>query len=59
LRGPGILGEARLRVAGIDAAEWEHIRALQDFPLGVDVWLVARDGDLAVIPRSTQVRLET
>ena len=58
LQGPGIAREARLPVRGILAGEWERLRALMDFPLGVDIWLAARDGDLAVIPRSTRFRVE-
>jgi len=57
LQGPGIAGEARLSVRGIPAEEWGRLQALMDFPLGLDIWLAARDGDLAVIPRSARFRV--
>lgn len=54
LSGPGIAGSARLAVGGIALGEYAALQALVDFPLGVDVWLAAADGTLAVIPRSSQ-----
>jgi alpha-D-ribose 1-methylphosphonate 5-triphosphate synthase subunit PhnH len=54
LSGPGIAGTAPLAVAGISPAEFAGLQALADFPMGVDLWLAAADGTLAVIPRSTR-----
>ena len=54
LSGPGIAGSARLGVAGISSAEFAALQALVDYPMGVDIWLAAADGTLAVVPRSTQ-----
>jgi alpha-D-ribose 1-methylphosphonate 5-triphosphate synthase subunit PhnH len=50
--GPGVQGEARLGITGICREEWHRLRGLMDFPLGVDIWLAAADGHLAVLPRS-------
>jgi len=58
LQGPGIAGEARLPVRGMPVEEWDRLESLMDFPLGVDIWLASREGDLAVIPRSTRFRVE-
>jgi len=54
LSGPGIAGSARLAVAGISPTEFAGLQALVDFPMGVDIWLAAADGTLAVVPRSTR-----
>jgi alpha-D-ribose 1-methylphosphonate 5-triphosphate synthase subunit PhnH len=53
LRGPGIPETRHLAVAGVSEAEIAAWRSLVDFPLGVDIWLAAADGTLAVLPRST------
>ncbi len=58
LTGPGIPMERRLAVTGIAADEWRVLDSLRDFPMGVDIWLAAPDGRLAVIPRSTRWTLE-
>ncbi len=43
-------GWCALGLAGVVAAHFERLECLSD---GIDVWLVAADGDLAVLPRST------
>lgn len=59
LEGPGINGTRAVRVAGFAPG----IRALRDernaeLPLGIDLVLLARDGQLTCIPRYTRVRGE-
>jgi alpha-D-ribose 1-methylphosphonate 5-triphosphate synthase subunit PhnH len=54
LKGPGIAGESRLDIQGLTASDVQPICERSDFPTGVDVWLAAADGHLAVIPRSTR-----
>jgi alpha-D-ribose 1-methylphosphonate 5-triphosphate synthase subunit PhnH len=58
LAGPGIPGQRRLGVRGIARAEWSRLEDVMDFPLGVDIWLAAQDGHLAVIPRSVRWKME-
>lgn len=59
LGGPGVPGKRRL---GIDGLSGGVINALADlntaFPMGVDTFLVAQDGTLAGLPRTTQISLE-
>ncbi|MDF5757073.1 phosphonate C-P lyase system protein PhnH [Spongiactinospora sp. TRM90649] len=58
LRGPGVDGEATLAVRGLDE---QAARALAtanaDFPAGIDTFLVAPDGAVAGLPRSTRITL--
>jgi alpha-D-ribose 1-methylphosphonate 5-triphosphate synthase subunit PhnH len=57
LRGPGILGEARLGVTGLPARVWAERAALAElFPRGIDI-LFTCGGALAAVPRSTRVVL--
>jgi alpha-D-ribose 1-methylphosphonate 5-triphosphate synthase subunit PhnH len=57
LRGPGILGETRLDVAGLPARFWSEWTALAElFPRGLDVLFVCGNA-LAALPRSTRVDL--
>ncbi|HHX85261.1 MAG TPA: phosphonate C-P lyase system protein PhnH [Actinomycetales bacterium] len=60
LTGPGIDGEAGLRVAGLDAEVLDARRALTSgYPRGIDLILVAPDGAIAGLPRTTRIdRLE-
>ena len=58
LTGPGITDSTRLTIAGIPPAECAAWQTLIDFPLGVEIWLAAADGTLAVIPRSTRWTLK-
>ena len=54
LSGPGIEGEARLRLDGLDAAVWQVRADLCRYPLGIEMIFV--DGDrIAALPRSTKV----
>jgi len=55
LRGPGVLGEAELRVSGARSGLWAELRAKRaSFPQGVDLVLVAGER-VAALPRSTLV----
>ena len=55
LEGPGV--KSRRMLAGVWPDEWVGIRneKTQEFPLGIDVFLVDRAGVVAAVPRSTQV----
>ena len=56
LSGPGIAGETRLSVAGLDRSFWQALEAnRQLFPQGVDIVLAAPDR-LACLPRTTLVK---
>lgn len=56
LTGPGVPGERRVGVRGLSVAVIEALReANSGFPLGVDTFLVARDGAVTGLPRTTQV----
>jgi hypothetical protein len=50
---PNLSGVRRLHVVGIEYGELDRLHALGWGPLGVEVWLAAADGSLAVIPRSS------
>src|SRR3954469_14177176 len=55
LRGPGMLGEAEMRVSGARPGLWADLRANRaSFPQGVDSVLVAGER-VAALPRSTLV----
>ncbi|MFN3615885.1 MAG: phosphonate C-P lyase system protein PhnH, partial [Rubrimonas sp.] len=55
LTGPGIRGETRLDVAGVDAGFWAAIaRNAVTAPLGLDVVLTAGSA-MAALPRSVRV----
>ncbi|MFG2884696.1 phosphonate C-P lyase system protein PhnH [Streptomyces sp. NPDC048297] len=59
LSGPGVPDgtERRLRVRGLEPAVLDALaRANASFPCGVDVFLVAADGRVAGLPRTTRVR---
>lgn len=54
LSGPGIEGEARLRLDGLHAGVWQVRADLCRYPLGIEMIFV--DGNrIAALPRSTQV----
>ncbi|MGP4020143.1 phosphonate C-P lyase system protein PhnH [Saccharopolyspora sp. 5N708] len=55
LSGPGVPGQRRLRVSGLPADFVAQRRNLIDFPAGIDLLLVAPDGGLVGLPRSTRV----
>lgn len=54
LAGPGILGERQLGVTGLSEAELKAIQATrQQYPLGLDVYLIDAAGRCAGLPRTT------
>jgi alpha-D-ribose 1-methylphosphonate 5-triphosphate synthase subunit PhnH len=56
LSGPGIKDRQTVYVCGLDIGEldqWNHYK--NEYPLGVDVYLVSRSGDLVGIPRSVNI----
>lgn len=56
LTGPGIAGEARLRVKGLAGSLLESfIRANCEYPKGLDMILVSSSGLVACIPRSSRL----
>lgn len=58
LTGPGVPGERLLGVRGLPAAVFEALAtANSGFPLGVDTFLVAGDGAVAGLPRSTRLSI--
>ncbi|WP_165977946.1 phosphonate C-P lyase system protein PhnH [Nonomuraea diastatica] len=59
LRGPGVPGVRRVRVTGLPAGVFAALaEANADFPAGVDTFLVAQDGTIAGLPRSTRIEIE-
>lgn len=59
LTGPGIRDERRLAIRGLPVDVIEAlIAANAAFPAGVDTFLVAADGSVAGLPRTTRVRVE-
>lgn len=59
LAGPGVPDTRRLGIDGLTAEEAEQIRASRaSYPLGVDVYLLDRDGRVAGLPRSARVKVE-
>lgn len=60
LSGPGVVGEATLSVDGLCRDFFDALgRANADFPAGIDVVLVAPDGRIAAIPRSSRIQTRT
>jgi alpha-D-ribose 1-methylphosphonate 5-triphosphate synthase subunit PhnH len=58
LTGPGVDGRRRLAIGGLSAAVLDAIaEANRRFPSGIDTWLVAPDGAIAAISRSTRLDL--
>jgi alpha-D-ribose 1-methylphosphonate 5-triphosphate synthase subunit PhnH len=58
LIGPGIKEIQSIYVSGLALAEIEHWNeANQNYPMGIDIYLVSRSGNIIGIPRS--VRIET
>ncbi|MEO3869881.1 phosphonate C-P lyase system protein PhnH [Nonomuraea sp. B12E4] len=59
LSGPGVPGTRRIRVTGLDRAVFGALaEANADFPAGIDTFLVAADGTVAGLPRSTRIEIE-
>lgn len=57
LKGPGIRGEVKLAVDGLDARFWREFETNQArFPLGYDV-ILATDTEIASLPRTVQVEV--
>lgn len=56
LSGPGVIGETELVVDGLDAEVFDALAlANLDFPAGIDLVLVAADGRIAAVPRSSHL----
>jgi alpha-D-ribose 1-methylphosphonate 5-triphosphate synthase subunit PhnH len=60
LRGPGVDGVTTIGVSGCPGEVFDGIAAANaDFPAGIDVWLVATDGAVVGLPRSTRLEVTT
>ena len=58
LTGPGVKGQARLSAAGLDPGYVTgRQKAIRYFPMGVDLFLVDRQGHVAGIPRTSMVEI--
>jgi alpha-D-ribose 1-methylphosphonate 5-triphosphate synthase subunit PhnH len=58
LKGPGVLGERKLCVAGLDRSFFGELATINsEFPLGIDVILTDGERRVACIPRSTKIRI--
>lgn len=58
LRGPGVQDTATLAVAGLDADVFSTLHEINDdYPAGVDTFLVAADGAVAGLPRTTRIEM--
>ncbi|CAN5869178.1 hypothetical protein BH24ACT3_BH24ACT3_08360 [soil metagenome] len=56
VRGPGVPTERRVLVTGLDPEVFEALAEVnRGFPAGVDTWLVADDGTVTGLPRSSSV----
>ena len=56
LTGPGIKNVQTVYVAGLDPGElkqWGQYKS--DYPMGIDIFLVSRSGDIIGIPRSVKI----
>jgi len=54
LQGPGVNGVCDVYISGINPSHWLRLRQLnREFPLGADVFLIAVDGRVIGIPRSS------
>jgi alpha-D-ribose 1-methylphosphonate 5-triphosphate synthase subunit PhnH len=59
LSGPGVPGTRRMRVTGLPRDVFAALAAANAaFPAGIDTFLVAEDGTVAGLPRSTRVEIE-
>ena len=55
LKGPGVPGQALLKVDGVGREVFDALRAVNAaFPAGVDVWLVDERGRVTGLPRSAR-----
>ncbi|MGW3955975.1 phosphonate C-P lyase system protein PhnH [Streptomyces sp. NPDC004752] len=58
--GPGVDGQRRIGVVGLDPAGVAHRNAAcSSFPDGFDLWLLDQDGLICGLPRSTRIELVT
>jgi alpha-D-ribose 1-methylphosphonate 5-triphosphate synthase subunit PhnH len=59
MSGPGIASEQTVYIEGLQA-RWieERNKATKEFPLGIDIILTTRDGDMMAIPRTTLLESE-
>jgi alpha-D-ribose 1-methylphosphonate 5-triphosphate synthase subunit PhnH len=60
LEGPGVRDRCEIRIIGLSPAEvdqWALYR--RDYPMGIDIYLISRDGSLIGIPRSVEVMATT
>lgn len=56
LSGPGVNGAVSLRITGLDPGELQLLRQVNsEFPLGVDAIFLDQSGNIACIPRSSQI----
>lgn len=59
LTGPGVKNETRLSFNGIEIKEIEKWKTnRKNYPLGVDVFIITKSGDLVSIPRSVKISYE-
>jgi alpha-D-ribose 1-methylphosphonate 5-triphosphate synthase subunit PhnH len=57
LKGPGVAGEKKLCVTGLEKTFFEALSTINgEFPLGIDLILADRWQRVACIPRSTKIR---
>ena len=57
LAGPGIASEARVWIDGLHPENLDtFVRRNTDYPLGIDVFLVAGSGDVLGLPRTVRIR---
>lgn len=56
LNGPGVKGERHITVEGIEPTEVDlWIENRQEYPFGVDIYLITPDGCLCGLPRSSKI----
>lgn len=59
LKGPGIKEARSVYIKGMDDSQWKRIKHLnREYPLGVDLFVIARDGRMIGIPRSNHFAWE-
>jgi alpha-D-ribose 1-methylphosphonate 5-triphosphate synthase subunit PhnH len=57
LTGPGVQDVQNVYVSGLDSGELAHwCRHRNDYPLGIDMYLVSRSGKIIGIPRSVRIK---
>jgi hypothetical protein len=58
LRGPGVDGTRRVLVEGAGRELFEALSGANSaFPVGIDTWLVDKEGRLVGLPRSTTIEV--